>query len=255
MEMKVMKRMKTNMKMSFLLCGLVLLFAASQATADLYVDSAPNAYGSPDYAPWWAAAKADIVAGTFQDMRSGQLGTPGELNMTPYDEIVYSTGDLGKRLHWVYWLSGETVADLTGNFEVRYIVDWDGVEYTYDWGLGDHAVATADNGWIQPGSWADYSGGVIGTFGEAWWAVDDDATPFDTIGSPYDEADQADIDALAAEILQHQTFARGEYRLRTDTGAWGDVQSLSVSIVPVPGAVLLGMLGLSVAGARLRKRA
>jgi len=245
--------MNTKSRAHLLLCGVILLALASQAAADLYVDSAPNAYGSPDFAPWWSAAQTDVVAGTFQNMRSGALGTPGVLEMSPYDEIVYSTGDLGKRIHWIYWLPGETVADLDGKFQTRYIVDWDGVQYTYDWGVGDHVVATADNGWIQPTRWTDYAGGVIGSFGEAWWAVDDDALPFNTGGTPYDETDQADIDALAAAILQSQTFARGEYRLLTDAGGWGPVESLTVNVVPVPGAVLLGLLGLGVAGAKLRK--
>jgi choice-of-anchor C domain-containing protein len=39
-----------------------------------------------------------------------------------------------------------------------------------------------------------------------------------------------------------------------DQNAWGPALD-NVSIVPVPGAVLLGMLGLSVAGVKLRKRA
>ncbi len=236
---------------------LILLIAVafvSSASADinLYVDPAPNVYGSPDYAGWWTAAKADVVAGTFVNMRSGYLGTPGVLNAHPYDEIVYSTGDLGKRLHWIYWLPETTIAELDGKFQVRYVIDWDGVEYTYDWGVGDHVVATADNGWIQPGSWSNYSDGVIGTFGEAWWATDDDALPLSTDGDPYNETNQADIDALRDLVLQYQTFALGQVRLMDD-GSWGDPISLSVAKVPVPGAVLLGILGLSVAGVKLRK--
>ena len=41
------------------------------ADPSLYVDSAPNVYGSPDWAPWWDAAKADVAAGTFTNLRTG----------------------------------------------------------------------------------------------------------------------------------------------------------------------------------------
>ncbi len=51
----------------------------------------------------------------------------------------------------------------------------------------------------------------------------------------------------------------GYYNL-SFVGSGGDnvgmlLDNVSLAVVPVPGAVLLGMLGLSVAGARLRKRA
>ena len=68
----------------------------------LYVDSAPNVYGSPNWAPWWTDTKDDVAAGTFTNMRTGTF--PGSTMADPYDEIVYSTMDLGKRLHWIYWL-------------------------------------------------------------------------------------------------------------------------------------------------------
>jgi len=36
--------------------------------------------------------------------------------------IVYSTMDLGQRLHWIYWLPGETIASLDGRFEVKWTI-------------------------------------------------------------------------------------------------------------------------------------
>ncbi len=62
-----------------------------------------------------------------------------------------------------------------------------------------------------------------------------------------------------AQLGQDYTIWFGGYGVGTDSLSHdsGDILfqgTLDISPVPVPGAVLLGMLGLSVAGARLRKR-
>lgn len=221
----------------------------------LYVDSAPNVYGSPDWDPWWNQAKADVVAGSFVNMRTGTF--PSTLTMDPYDEIVYSTNDLGKRLHWIYWLPGETVEALGGRFEVKWVIDWGGASWTYEG--GGWAADGPEVGWSQPASWEDYAvggdSGVIGSLGFAWWATDDDAPPPDTYGNPYDETDQADIDALRDLVFQAQTFATGYYRWRADeTSAW-ETCSLTVTVVPEPSLLLLSVAGAAATAAVRRRRA
>ncbi len=245
------------------LFGGLLLFAwsgAAPAATYLYVDSAPNVYGSPDWDPWWTQTKADVATGSFTNMRTGTY--PGTTWMDPYDEIVYSTGDLGKRLHWIYWVPGATTSGLDGLFEVRWVIDWDGDLWTYDWSAYDWTPATPDAGWVQPSSWENYDAdgdgnadGVIGSFGFAWWAYDDLAPPRDTGGNAYDETDQADIDALRQQVFQYQTFALGQVRTRnTQDASWAITNQVNVRVVPEPGTLLLmgsGFLGLA---ARIRKR-
>lgn len=239
--------------------GLATLgLSAIQAGADvaLHVDSAPNAYGSPNYAPWWAAAKTDVTNGTFTNMRNGTL--PGSTYFDPIDEIVYSTGDLGKRMHFIYAIDGETTASLDGCFEVKMSMDWGGVDYTYNWSTGSLVEDAPELGWVQPGSWEDYSEGsftgVVGSFGHAWWAYDDLAPVYDTGGTAYDEVDAADIAALRENSLLYQTFLLGQYRIKDSLGNWnyGDINML---VIPLPTTVGLGMLGLGAIALRRNRMA
>jgi len=240
--------------------GVVFIFCfsvnSSAITINLYVDSAPNVYGSPNWAPWWTQTKQDVVTGTFINMRTGTY--PGTTTISPYDEIVYSTMDLGKRLHWIYWLPGQTKASLGSNFQVKWVIDWAGTNWTYDWSTYSWALDSPTSGWVTPSSWEDYSYGgqfgVIGSFGFAWWAGDNEAPPYDTDGNPWNETDQADIDALAALVLANQTFAKGMVRYWNGTNY--ETSDLQSGVVPEPSTLLLlgsGLLSLG-AFARFQRR-
>jgi len=228
----------------------------SLGSVSLYVDSAPNALGSAKFAAWWTQAKADVVAGTFTDLRNGTY--PGKPWIAPSDEIAYSTGDLGKRLNWIYWVPGATTAGLNNNFQVKWTIDWGGMAMTGDWATATFALDGPEVGWTQPASWEAYNNGVIGTFDFAWWANDDMAWPYDTKGDPYDETNQADIDALREAVFHAQTYALGQVRYRDSENDPWQYSSIQDIVGPEPAPIivwsLLGALGIGVVWWR-RKRA
>ncbi len=140
---------------------------------NLYVDAAPNIYGSPDYASWEAAAFSAAANGSFVNMANGfNSVNAGTTNFAIQDEVVYSFGDLGKRLTWIYWVPGATINDLKGNFELSLFNYW-GNEPALDF-YGTYSGST----WLEPTQWIDYDAdnngtidGVIGTAGAAWWGA------------------------------------------------------------------------------------
>jgi len=193
---------------------------AAQAVS-LYVDSAPNVYGSPDYTGWWDNAKQDASDGTFVNMlNSVNPANAGTTNFEIQDAVVYSFGDLGRRLHFVYWLPGVTVDSLAGRFEISMEYVWDGVTYDfYDEYYGQT--------WLEPTTWENYNGGVIGTAGFAWWGA-------------YGVNTQSALDAELAEWDNYQ----GNIIIHTSLD--GETTSLTAyhQPVPEPSTIILLVAGL-----------
>jgi len=145
---------------------LIAMGPVQASIVSIYVDAAPNVYGSPDYAPWQTATYAAVSAGTFMNMSNGV--NPANVGTTDFeiqDEVVYSFGDLGKRLTWIYWIPDTTIAELQAKeFQMSLTNIWDG-------DVLDFYLDYYGSTWLEPTKWVEYNGGVIGTAGMAWWGA------------------------------------------------------------------------------------
>ena len=213
----------------------VLIFGEMQvaSSTSLYVDSAPNMYGSPDYVPWWENVKSSVAAGTFVNMvNSSNADNRGTTNFAIKDLVVYSFGDLGRRMHFIYWLPGTTISELTNQgLQVALDYQWDDLTY-------DFYEEYYDERWLTPTSWEEYNGGVIGTAGFAWIGAYD----IDT-----EEALAADL----AELATHQ----GDLAFHLNLGEERTITAYHHNPVPEPTTILLVGSGIaSLLGLRLRRR-
>lgn len=201
---------------------------AQLCNVSLFVDAAPNVYGSPDYAGWESNAFALAAGNTFVNMANGI--NPLNVGTTDFeiqDEVVYSFGDLGKRLTWIYYIPNTTIAELTGKFKIKLENYWDG-EYLdfYDYYYGST--------WLEPTKWQEYNDGVIGTAGMAWWGA-------------YNTNTQAELDADLAEWVQSE-------ETWIFTTSLNDVECSIESYrapIPEPGSILLlasGIIGIGFIG-------
>jgi hypothetical protein len=207
------------------------LIGIANASVYLYVDAAPNAFGSADYEPWKEAAFASAADGSFVNMASGiNPDNVGTTNFEIQDEVVYSFGDLGKRLTWIYWIPETNLEALDGKFEISLTNTWDG-------DVLDFYLDYYGSTWLVPTKWENYEGGVIGTAGMAWWGA-------------YEENTQEALDAdLAAWAKAEETWIFTA-RFLDDDGNVTQTDSLTSyrAPVPEPATILLfaaGLLGIA----------
>ena len=229
--------------MNLKIVSTVLALASTALTVEaapiqINVDAAPNMFGSPNYAPWWANAQSAAANGTFVNMaNSFNPANAGTTNFEIEDVVVYSFGDLGRRLHFVYWVEGETKASLLAkNFQVALDFDWEGVTYdAYDYYYGST--------WQTPSNLFDYDDGVnqgvIGTTGWAWWGA---------YGVNTQAALEADLAAWSPAVGDITLHAR------MDGTSGFETASLTVVRAPEAGATVallgLGMLALGAVRSR-----
>ena len=212
-----------------LVCLTSSMVLAGASSVSLYVDAAPNVYGSPDYDPWKTSTFDAIYNGTFENMSNGV--NPGNVGTTDFeiqDEVVYSFGDKGLRLTWIYFIEGETVASLEDRITVSLINDWEG-------SVSDFYLGWYGSTWIEPMTLIDYDAdgdgvvdGVFGMNGMAWWGAK---------GVNTDEALAADI---ASWGTANETWT---YTVKLDGEDTSILCSRDAVVVPAPGAVLLAGLG------------
>ncbi len=219
--------------------------SAFASSVSIYVDAAPNKYGSPDYSSWEADAFAAAADGTFVNMSSSvNPNLAGTTKFDIRDEVVYSFGDLGKRLTWIYWVPDATISDLQDKFKISLLNTWDGDDLDF---YDDYYGST----WLEPTTWQEYDtdgdgngDGVIGTAGMAWWGA-------------YEEDTQEALDAdIAAWQTADETWL---FTVKYNEGNSETETSLLSTRAAVPEPLTMLAVGSAVAGLggyiRRRRRA
>lgn len=223
-----------NLFLFFFFVFLSLTATTNSYAVNIYVDAAPNVYGSADYAAWEASSFSAASNGTYTNMINGvNPDNVGTTNFEIQDEVVYSFGDLGKRLTWTYWIPNETVNNLSDRLEVSLTNTWDGIS-------SDFYLDYYGSSWLTPSKIYDYNDGVVGLAGMAWWGAYDTNT---------EEELNADLESWGA-VSESWTFS---VRLDDQTTSLTSNRD-AVAPIPEPSTFLLIGSGLAGLGFYARKR-
>lgn len=238
---------------------------------DVIASSAPNAYGSPSWSGYNTNALYALENGlsVYGDRSTDPTGyeaapdivDPWEIAVTSFNSWrgdINPTGafanELGNRMHFGLHAYGNgtdqfTLEDLT--FEIHssdptdtlvFVGDFIGYSYSstrygINWGAdrakggGDDIIYTSGNGTTLVDELV-----YVGV-GNAWWPQPEEG-----------QTNQEAMDDYLAWInSEAPILVTGTYYINSYSG------SDSVTVVPIPAAVILGILGLGVVGIKLRK--
>ena len=226
---------------------LLCLFVAAPTLADPSLDLPFEWTNDADTIELTAVAEVKLDSGLATnsafgvDLMSGQLKGSIYESVSPIASDVFRTFCVEKSVFFkpgtTYWASIDPVA-YSGN-ESGVIGDGisDVAEYMYDQYLAGNYTTDTELQQVRDAIWwAEGEGGSKAAAAPALTALYTDADYSGLLGS-----------------AEH-TYALNLWTLEWDCDKWvaTDVQSQLIT-VPVPGAVLLGMLGLGAAGMKLRR--
>jgi hypothetical protein len=271
-------RKLSTISMAVLLCACMNGIGLGDISIEVYASSAPNAYGSPSWNGYVTNALYALEHGlsSYGDRSTSPTGYeiapdivgPGEIAVTTFRSWrgeLNPTGafqnELGNRMHFGLHAVGDgteqfALNDLTfalhsgdATDTLAYVGDFVGygyngtTRYGIYWG-GDRLKGTADDIVYTSGNGTTLVDELVYVgVGNAWWPGGDDPSP----GNPVGGAQAAMDDYFAWVGSEAPITVTTTYSINGFSG------SDSVDVVPVPGAVLLGMLGLSLAGLKLRR--
>jgi Mac 1 protein len=254
--------------------GIVMLLAGN-SFADIYniwdtwggtwADAEKTDVNHDDDDLCWAASASNILEYTGW----GQVG-----GMTTTDDMFAHFGahftDAGSTANvgWNWWFDGTNDAQGWSGGWAQEDVDGGGGFYPTlnhdDYTRADATTSTAlanIDAWMHDGYGIGLS--IRGTMAHAItaWGFEYDASSADYYTAIYVTDSDDDKNNSAGgypDSLRKYGLSYSGSAWYLDGGLSGNyistVRGLAINPVPVPGAVLLGMLGLSVAGARLRKK-